>query len=262
MLKVGLEEISESACRWPIGDPTSEEFVYCGIQTAKGRSYCAGHCRMAYKPPNSRVWDGAALRGPRVDAPPKAATRGLISARRMGARARASGKRFARARSFCLAALRSLAAQAVSLEECRPGVFGEFHHVERVLHQSPARNRHGRRSDRHGDSRSLRAKEHPQLDDVQAVLTTAQSSLVSSPAVHGSLDGARIIGEIKDLFSAASAATGMSAADKRPGPPRRDAPIRRRTASAARWAGFQLIRPAARAGLSGAASASRGTRAA
>ena len=58
MLKVGLEEINESACRWPIGDPTSEEFAYCGIQSAKGRSYCAGHCRMAYKPPNSRVWDG------------------------------------------------------------------------------------------------------------------------------------------------------------------------------------------------------------
>ena len=58
MLKLGLEEINESACRWPIGDPTSEEFAYCGIQSAKGRSYCPGHCRMAYKPPNSRVWDG------------------------------------------------------------------------------------------------------------------------------------------------------------------------------------------------------------
>jgi GcrA cell cycle regulator len=58
MLKVGLEEIGESACRWPIGDPTTDEFAYCGIQAAKGRSYCAGHCRMAYKPPNSRVWDG------------------------------------------------------------------------------------------------------------------------------------------------------------------------------------------------------------
>ena len=58
MLKVGFEEISEGACRWPVGDPTSEDFVYCGVQTAKGRSYCAGHCRMAYKPPNSRVWDG------------------------------------------------------------------------------------------------------------------------------------------------------------------------------------------------------------
>jgi GcrA cell cycle regulator len=58
MLKLGFDEIREDACRWPIGDPTSEEFVYCGIQTAKGRSYCAGHCRMAYKPPNARVWDG------------------------------------------------------------------------------------------------------------------------------------------------------------------------------------------------------------
>ena len=38
------------------------------------------------------------------------------------------------------------------------------------------------------------------LDDVQAVLKTAQSSLVSAPTVQGSLDGARIIGEIKDLF--------------------------------------------------------------
>ncbi len=58
MLKVGFEDIREGACRWPLGDPASEDFVYCGVQTAKGRSYCAGHCRMAYKPPNSRVWDG------------------------------------------------------------------------------------------------------------------------------------------------------------------------------------------------------------
>jgi GcrA cell cycle regulator len=58
MLKVGLEDIHEGACRWPLGDPTSEDFVYCGLQTAQGRSYCPGHCRMAYKPPNSRVWDG------------------------------------------------------------------------------------------------------------------------------------------------------------------------------------------------------------
>jgi hypothetical protein len=38
------------------------------------------------------------------------------------------------------------------------------------------------------------------LDDVKAVLKTAQSSLVNAPTVQGSLDGARIIGEIKDLF--------------------------------------------------------------
>ena len=57
-VQVKFMELRPSMCRWPIGDPTSEEFAYCGIQTAKSRSYCAGHCRMAYKPPNSRVWDG------------------------------------------------------------------------------------------------------------------------------------------------------------------------------------------------------------
>ena len=39
------------------------------------------------------------------------------------------------------------------------------------------------------------------VDDVQAVLKTAQSSLVDSPRVYGALDGARIIGEIKDIFA-------------------------------------------------------------
>jgi hypothetical protein len=39
------------------------------------------------------------------------------------------------------------------------------------------------------------------VDDVQGALTTAQRSLISSPQVHSSLDGARVIGEIKDLFA-------------------------------------------------------------
>jgi hypothetical protein len=36
------------------------------------------------------------------------------------------------------------------------------------------------------------------LDDVQGALKMAQGSLVSSPAVAGSLDGAKIIGEISE----------------------------------------------------------------
>lgn len=39
------------------------------------------------------------------------------------------------------------------------------------------------------------------IDEAQAVLKTAQSSLVNSPRAYGSLDGARIIGEIKDIFA-------------------------------------------------------------
>ena len=39
------------------------------------------------------------------------------------------------------------------------------------------------------------------VDDAQGVLKTAQSALVNAPTVHGSLDGARIIGEIRDIFA-------------------------------------------------------------
>jgi hypothetical protein len=39
------------------------------------------------------------------------------------------------------------------------------------------------------------------LDDVQGALKTAQASLIASPAVAGSLDGARIIGEIAEQIT-------------------------------------------------------------
>jgi hypothetical protein len=39
------------------------------------------------------------------------------------------------------------------------------------------------------------------VDEAQGALKTAQGSLSDSAAVHGSLDGARIIGEIRDLFA-------------------------------------------------------------
>src|ERR1700734_4571207 len=51
MQRVRFEEICEFACRWPLGDPRAGEFAYCGLTPAKGQSYCAGHCRMAYRPP-------------------------------------------------------------------------------------------------------------------------------------------------------------------------------------------------------------------
>lgn len=39
------------------------------------------------------------------------------------------------------------------------------------------------------------------IDDVHGALKTAQGSLISSPAVAGSLDGARIIGEITEQIT-------------------------------------------------------------
>jgi len=55
MRRVRFEEIREFACRWPLGDPRSGDFAYCGLRPAEGRSYCAGHCRMAYQPPKART---------------------------------------------------------------------------------------------------------------------------------------------------------------------------------------------------------------
>jgi GcrA cell cycle regulator len=58
MRRVGFDQVQNFVCRWPLGDPMSKDFAYCGLSAAKGQSYCAGHCRMAYRSPNStaRQW--------------------------------------------------------------------------------------------------------------------------------------------------------------------------------------------------------------
>ena len=42
-------------CRWPIGDPKSKDFLFCGGRSAKDKSYCAEHCRIAYVKAPKRV---------------------------------------------------------------------------------------------------------------------------------------------------------------------------------------------------------------
>jgi GcrA cell cycle regulator len=54
MRRLRFEDIRESACRWPLGDPRSGDFAYCGLTPVEGQSYCAGHCRMAYRSPHAR----------------------------------------------------------------------------------------------------------------------------------------------------------------------------------------------------------------
>jgi GcrA cell cycle regulator len=54
MRRLRLEDIRDSACRWPLGDPRSGDFAYCGLTPVGGQSYCAGHCQMAYRSPQPR----------------------------------------------------------------------------------------------------------------------------------------------------------------------------------------------------------------
>ena len=36
-------------CKWPIGDPASDSFTFCGRRIGEG-SYCVEHARVAYQP--------------------------------------------------------------------------------------------------------------------------------------------------------------------------------------------------------------------
>ena len=37
-------------CKWPIGDPASDSFSFCGRRSDDGTPYCVEHARVAYQP--------------------------------------------------------------------------------------------------------------------------------------------------------------------------------------------------------------------
>jgi len=49
-----LMELDASTCRWPIGDPQSSDFRFCGAPTEAGEVYCAPCSRRAYQPKGDR----------------------------------------------------------------------------------------------------------------------------------------------------------------------------------------------------------------
>ena len=52
-----LLELNEETCRWPIGDPATSEFFFCGGKPLTGLPYCNYHSRVAYQPANERRRD-------------------------------------------------------------------------------------------------------------------------------------------------------------------------------------------------------------
>jgi GcrA cell cycle regulator len=52
-----LLELNEDTCRWPIGDPASAEFFFCGGKPLTGLPYCSYHSRVAYQPATDRRRD-------------------------------------------------------------------------------------------------------------------------------------------------------------------------------------------------------------
>ena len=56
--RVSIMELRESMCRWPLGDPSTADFRYCGAKNQTGLGpYCAHHARIAYQPAQDRRRD-------------------------------------------------------------------------------------------------------------------------------------------------------------------------------------------------------------
>jgi GcrA cell cycle regulator len=55
--RVTILHLSDKTCKWPIGDPGSEEFCFCGHVPRDGAPYCEYHARMAYQPLQDRRRD-------------------------------------------------------------------------------------------------------------------------------------------------------------------------------------------------------------
>lgn len=52
--RLELVQLSERTCKWPNGDPLSEEFSFCGNDCADTGPYCGYHSRIAFQPAAER----------------------------------------------------------------------------------------------------------------------------------------------------------------------------------------------------------------
>ena len=48
--KLGLMELTERTCKWPIGDPATPDFWFCGLPSQQGKPYCEAHVGVAFQP--------------------------------------------------------------------------------------------------------------------------------------------------------------------------------------------------------------------
>jgi GcrA cell cycle regulator len=52
--RLQLVQLSERTCKWPNGDPLSEDFSFCGNDCADTGPYCRYHAKIAYQPAAER----------------------------------------------------------------------------------------------------------------------------------------------------------------------------------------------------------------
>ena len=52
--KLNLLQLTERTCKWPIGDPATDDFWFCGLATQTGKPYCEAHVGVAFQPVSNR----------------------------------------------------------------------------------------------------------------------------------------------------------------------------------------------------------------
>ncbi len=52
--KLSLLELTERTCKWPIGDPATDDFWFCGLPVQAGKPYCEAHVAVAFQPMSTR----------------------------------------------------------------------------------------------------------------------------------------------------------------------------------------------------------------
>jgi len=52
--KISLMELTERTCKWPVGDPATDDFWFCGLNVQPGKPYCEAHVGVAFQPMSSR----------------------------------------------------------------------------------------------------------------------------------------------------------------------------------------------------------------
>ncbi|MGI3165268.1 GcrA family cell cycle regulator [Pseudooceanicola sp. 200-1SW] len=52
--RLTLMELTEKTCKWPVGDPATEDFWFCGLPAQAGKPYCEAHVGVAFQPMSSR----------------------------------------------------------------------------------------------------------------------------------------------------------------------------------------------------------------
>ncbi|WP_455482065.1 GcrA family cell cycle regulator [Bartonella sp. B35(2025)] len=51
---LNLLQLSENTCRWPVGDPLSPDFHFCGADSGESGPYCTFHAKVAFQPISER----------------------------------------------------------------------------------------------------------------------------------------------------------------------------------------------------------------